>query len=386
MTLRSRLVLALVALTAIGLAVTALVTYHQVGSFLVHRVDRELASAAEHPNQHLRQGLPRPRADPPTTFRSARTPSSATLWATRSARRRRSARSSRRTSLPAQSIRGRSSRRGRRTTASRPKTHEMIPGDGLSAIPGTLIVAIPMRDIDDTLHHLLLIEVLVATGVLIALALLAWWVVHLGLRPLEEMSATADAIAAGDLSRRVDVADDRTEVGRLGLALNSMLGQIEQAFEARTASETRLRRFVADASHELRTPLTSIRGYAELFRRGAAARPDDLAKTMRRIEEAAARMGVLVDDLLLLARIDQGRPLELKPVDLGRAGRRSRRRPPRRRTRPPRRVRIEGPGRGERRREPPAPGARQPARERAHAHSGRRLRWKCTSGSPATTR
>src|SRR4029079_12122996 len=93
-------------------------------------------------------------------------------------------------------------------------------------------------------------------------------------------------------------------------------GQIEQAFAERTASEARLRRFVADASHELRTPLTSIRGYAELFRRGANARPDDLAKTMMRIEEAAARMGVLVEDLLLLARIDQGRPLELEPVEL----------------------------------------------------------------------
>ena len=153
---------------------------------------------------------------------------------------------------------------------------------------------------------------------LLALALLAWWVVHLGLRPLEQMGETAGAIAAGDLSRRVETADERTEVGRLGLALNSMLGQIEGAFAERTASEARLRRFVADAAHELRTPLTSIRGYAELFRRGASTRPDDLAKTMRRIEEGAARMGVLVEDLLLLARLDQGRPLDREPVDLTR--------------------------------------------------------------------
>src|SRR6202008_1497167 len=116
----------------------------------------------------------------------------------------------------------------------------------------------------------------------------------------------------------VEPADDYTEVGRLGLALNSMLGQIEEAFDERKASEARLRRFVADASHELRTPLTSIRGYAELFRRGANTRPDDLAKAMQRIEEAAARMGVLVEDLLLLARIDQGRPLGTEPVDLTR--------------------------------------------------------------------
>jgi len=192
------------------------------------------------------------------------------------------------------------------------------PSSEIAARHGTLIVAIPMRDIDDTLHRLLLIEILVASGVLLALALLAWWVVQMGLKPLEEMGATAGAIAAGDLARRVEVTDERSEVGRLGVALNSMLGQIEQAFAERTASEARLRRFVGDASHELRTPLTSIRGYAELFRRGAASRPDDLAKTMMRIEEAAARMGVLVDDLLLLARLDQGRPLEHGPVDLTR--------------------------------------------------------------------
>jgi two-component system OmpR family sensor kinase len=116
----------------------------------------------------------------------------------------------------------------------------------------------------------------------------------------------------------VEPADDRTEVGQLGLSLNSMLGQIEAAFSAQQESESRLRRFVADASHELRTPLTSIRGYAELFRRGAADRPEDLAKAMRRIEQEAARMGVLVDDLLLLTRLDQGRPLEREPVDLAR--------------------------------------------------------------------
>src|SRR5689334_4968209 len=183
---------------------------------------------------------------------------------------------------------------------------------------GSLVVAIPLTDVDQTLHHLLFVELLVAACVLAALALLAWWVVHLGLRPLQAMGETAGAIAAGDLSRRVEPADEYTEVGRLGLALNSMLGQIEQAFAERTASEARLRRFVADASHELRTPLTSIRGYAELFRRGASTRPDDLAKAMQRIEEAAARMGVLVEDLLLLARLDQGRPLEYQSVDLTR--------------------------------------------------------------------
>ncbi len=191
-------------------------------------------------------------------------------------------------------------------------------------------VALPLDDNRATLRRLVGIELGMSASVLIALAALGWWVVRLGLRPLDHIGATAEAIAAGDLSRRVERAEDRTEVGRLGLALNRMLGQIESAFDERRASEDRLRRFVADASHELRTPLTSIRGYAELFRRGAADRPEDLATAMRRIEEESARMGVLVEDLLLLARLDQahvdrahvdrdhGRPLDITPVDLAR--------------------------------------------------------------------
>ncbi|HVH53869.1 MAG TPA: HAMP domain-containing sensor histidine kinase, partial [Actinomycetota bacterium] len=188
----------------------------------------------------------------------------------------------------------------------------------LSPGPGTLIVAVPLTEVSATLDRLLGVELVVSGIALLLVAGFALWLVRLGLRPLEGIGATAGAIAAGDLSRRVEPATDRTEVGRLGLALNAMLAQIEAAFEERRASENRLRRFVADASHELRTPLTSIRGYAELFRRGADSRPEDLAKSMQRIEAEAARMGVLVDDLLLLARLDQGRPLEREPLDLAR--------------------------------------------------------------------
>jgi two-component system OmpR family sensor kinase len=132
------------------------------------------------------------------------------------------------------------------------------------------------------------------------------------------MAETATAIAGGDLSRRVDEQDGTSEIGQLGVAFNGMLTQIEGEVAERRASEERLRRFAADASHELRTPLTSIRGYAELFRRGAADRPEDLALTMRRIESEATRMTSLVDDLLLLARLDRKRPLERNPVDVGR--------------------------------------------------------------------
>ena len=163
---------------------------------------------------------------------------------------------------------------------------------------------------DATLRRLLLIELLVTGAVLAGLAALGLWVVRLGLRPLDEIGVTAQAIAAGDLTHRVERAESRTEIGRLGLALNAMLGQIESAFKAKDASERKLRRFVADASHELRTPLAAVRAYAELFSRGADRNPDDLERSMTGIRRESERMSLLVEDLLLLARLDEGRPLE----------------------------------------------------------------------------
>jgi two-component system OmpR family sensor kinase len=182
--------------------------------------------------------------------------------------------------------------------------------------PNMLIVATSLSDVDSTLHRLLFIELLVAGLVLAGITLLGLWVVRVGLRPLTAIGQTAAAIAAGDLSRRVERDDERTEVGRLGRALNAMLAQIETAFRAREASEAKLRRFVADASHELRTPLAAVRAYAELFHRGAAERPEDLARSMHGIERESERMSLLVEDLFLLARLDEGRPLDRVPVDL----------------------------------------------------------------------
>jgi two-component system OmpR family sensor kinase len=179
-----------------------------------------------------------------------------------------------------------------------------------------LIVAATLHPVESTLHRLLLIEFLTTLLALAAMGAIGLYVIHLGLRPLDEIEETAAAIGAGDLSRRVERADERTEVGRLGIALNAMLGQIERAFLAREASESRLRRFVADASHELRTPLSAVRAYAELFTRGAASRPDDLERTMAGISRESERMSLLVEDLLLLARLDEGRPLEHEPVQL----------------------------------------------------------------------
>jgi two-component system, OmpR family, sensor kinase len=180
----------------------------------------------------------------------------------------------------------------------------------------TLVVAVPLDDVQSTLDRLLLLEIGISGGVTVLLLAATWFLVRRGLRPLQRMGETARTIVASDMSRRVAPASDSTEVGRLGLALNTMLDQLEAAFAERAASEQRLRHFVSDASHELRTPLTSMRGYAELLRRNPDMSAEDIILAMRRIEDQAERMGILVDDLLLLARLDQGRPLERTPVDL----------------------------------------------------------------------
>jgi two-component system OmpR family sensor kinase len=212
-----------------------------------------------------------------------------------------------------------------------------------------LTVARNLSDVDSASHRLTSIDMLVGVAMLVLVAGLGAALVRTSLKPLVEIEQTAAAIAAGDLSRRVpdpEPGDEepRTELGRLSRALNMMLAQIEAAFTARAASETasraaesvardaavaaqvseararrseeRMRQFIADASHELRTPLTTIRGFAELHRQGAAAAPDETAKLVRRIEDEANRMGLLVEDLLLLARLDRERPLVQSPVEL----------------------------------------------------------------------
>ena len=178
------------------------------------------------------------------------------------------------------------------------------------------VAALPLDAVDDAVRRLAAVELLAVLAVLAVLGLVTWWVVRLGIRPLRRMTTTAGAIAAGDLSHRVPDARPGTEAGDLGVALNGMLGRIEEAFDLRTASEVRLRQFIADASHELRTPVTTIRGYAELYRTGALRGDGELDEAMRRTEQESVRMGTLVEDLLHLARLDQGRPLDRAPVDL----------------------------------------------------------------------
>ncbi|HXR14476.1 MAG TPA: HAMP domain-containing sensor histidine kinase [Solirubrobacteraceae bacterium] len=349
MSLRARLLLGLIALTAAGLITAGVITYAAERSFLVSRVDQIFAGNAassfeDYFDQQL--GLSKPGGGPGGAggngggqlfgppggnpapgggpFGVVLRPPVGTYGIYISASGRRESREfgGQGASLPKLTA-----QIPLTTDVKHPKlvTVDSVAGAGLQyrvlrkpsdTGSGTITIAVPLRDVSQTLTRLRNIELIVIAAVLLGLAAFAWLLIRLGLRPLDRMGATAGAIAAGDLSRRVSPANPRTEVGRLGLALNAMLGQIEQAFAERQASEDRLRRFLSDASHELRTPLTSIRGYAELYRMGAASDPQETARSMARIEEEAARMGVLVEDLLALARLDEMPQTRREPVDL----------------------------------------------------------------------
>ncbi len=247
---------------------------------------------------------------------------------------------------------------------------------GSGVIKGTMIVGLDVTHVYQTLNELTVVDVIISCALLFVLAAVGIVMIRRSMRPLRDIERTAEAIAAGDLGRRVPELDPRTEVGRLGRSLNAMLSHIEAAFRARTASEEaarrseeaahrsalaagrsedRMRQFVADASHELRTPLTAIRGFAEYYRQrggvGETAEPDaagpmapgdqlvageqstgsesgpsglsasplnrsELDRLIERVESEAVRMGVLVDDMLLLARLDQQRPPDFRTVDL----------------------------------------------------------------------
>jgi two-component system, OmpR family, sensor kinase len=335
MSLRARLLVGMVALVAVALAVAAVVTYEEQRSFLLDRVNQQVQSALGPASFQLRlvgAGGRRTRTAPGTRFghrppelgpAAALPPGTfgEILNAAGTVLQRRTFTYDE-AAPPAP-----------RLPAHLPLSHfgdrlhlftlpsQNGAGAGYRAAALTvgrqiLVVAVPLRETQDTLHRLVTVEALVAVGVIVLLVALGWVVIRVGLRPLERIGRVASEIAGGDLSRRVTPADQRTEVGRLGRSLNDMLVQIEQAFGDRQESEDRLRRFLADASHELRTPLASIRGYAELFRLGAADDAETLERAMARIESEAARMGVLVEDLLLLASLDQAPVRQVVDVDL----------------------------------------------------------------------
>ena len=323
MTLRVRLTAALVILVAVGLLVSDVATYTALRSYLVNRMDQQLRSAPRSVLFAMSQpGLPGdgPGPDggdqmlPEGTYGVILDSSGVALGDPIVFDYGGTAMSP--PDLPANITGG---------TVQQPtffSVEAQSGGPGYRAVAyrltdgSTLVVAIPLTELANTLQRFLFIAGAVTLAVLATMAILSLFTVKQGLRPLEQIEQTAEAIAAGDLSRRVEETDPRTEVGRLGASLNVMLGRIEEAMDERRASEDALRRFLADASHELRTPLTSIRGYAELFRRGASDDPEDTALAMRRIEQEGERMGVLVEDLLFLARAGQGRPIAHEPVDL----------------------------------------------------------------------
>ncbi|MEJ6606978.1 MAG: HAMP domain-containing sensor histidine kinase [Candidatus Planktophila sp.] len=181
---------------------------------------------------------------------------------------------------------------------------------------GTVVVAQSFENIDGTLAKLQALFILIGLTMILFIALASRKVIKVGLRPLSDVETTAEKIASGDLTARLPDVTPNSEVGRLVSTLNTMLGKIEESFAARLASESKLRRFVADASHELRTPITAIRGFAELHRQGAVIGEEKTKELVGRIESESKRMGSLVEDLLLLARLDQAREMKSLPVNL----------------------------------------------------------------------
>ena len=320
LSLRARLVLGVIVLAAVGLAAANVATYTSLRSFLFDRTDQTLdESRLGIARVFAAGGCPPADARPlpgarPADFVQIRSLEGEVVCTTQAPLFSGATPSPPR--LPATLDVGTNEARYFTVDAEdggdRYRARAVVDPRGNAVV----IAATSLADVDATLRRLLLIELLVTAVALAGLAALGLWVVRIGLRPLDAIGTTAAAIAGGDLSRRVERAEPHTEVGRLGLALNAMLAQIESAFKAREASERRLRRFVADASHELRTPLAGVRGYAELFERGADRRPEDLARSMAGITREAQRMSLLVDDLLLLARLDEGRLLDRVPVDL----------------------------------------------------------------------
>ena len=320
--LRIRLIAAVVVLVAVGLALSGVVATTSLRSYLLQRTDNQLVAAEAGPNPcaGLDGGPGEFRRGPDfqsqfyvavysggalvcntNAYNSDAAPATGTLTPARIAE------------LSAHPVTVGSVDHG---PSWRLVVHVEPDGD-------LRVIAASLNDLDHTVGRLIALEAVIGGVVLLLLAGAGYVVIRRSLKPLIDVEHTAVAIAGGDLSRRVPDLDPRTEVGRLTRALNAMLGQIEHAFarqreseQAARASEERMRRFVADASHELRTPLTSIRGFAELYRQGAVREPSEVTRLLRRVEDEATRMGLLVDDLLLLARLDQERPLSFAPVDL----------------------------------------------------------------------
>jgi two-component system OmpR family sensor kinase len=314
-----RLITAVLALVLVGLTLTGMFGARLLRGYLVNRVDEQLdIGVAALAASGLRVNVaPEPFPFPPQFHLYAINTEGTPQWSARPM----AARSA--PELPTMTRQDAVDLRGQAFTVDARVGQGHYRAIAVPSLGGTFVLSMSLDEVDATVDRLVHIDVLVGLAVLGGLAIASYSMVRTALRPLSEIELTAAAIGRGDLSRRVPDHHPATEMGRLSRALNAMLEQIERAFGARAASEARarrsedrMRRFVADASHELRTPLTSIRGFAELHRQGAVTDPGEMSELLARIEDEATRMGVLVDDLLLLARLDQERPLTLAPVDL----------------------------------------------------------------------
>ncbi|GAA2357105.1 sensory box histidine kinase PhoR [Saccharopolyspora halophila] len=314
-TLRGRLVLTLLSALVVGLLLMGFTSVALLNRSLIERTDQRLAEMSM-PWEEGRRPPPEPRHHPPTSDRTQLPTDFRVLIFTPSGEQ-------------VGDVIGSTG-----DEPGGPLVHDPERGPRVGTVPDrrdgtdwrvrrvsmsdgrTVVLALSLDDARATVQQLIIIELVVGGVVLLVLAFAAAGTVRLSLRPLARIENTADAIAAGQMDRRVPDSDPRTETGRLGKALNTMLGRLTDALGEREQSEQRLRRFVADASHELRTPLTSIRGFAELYRRSESPAPKDVRMMMQRIESEAVRMGGMVEDMLLLARLDRERSIDLVDLDL----------------------------------------------------------------------
>jgi two-component system OmpR family sensor kinase len=320
--LRRRLSASLIVLTTVGVVAMSIAVSMLLGRYLISSVDEQLTAASRRPP--AAGGLPPVVLPEPGAANRPQLPSAFVITVLSvEAKVDRQVRGSLAAKVPPPDL--------TRYTAAYVKANEGVPHTvgGVNSGPPyravayfnsssqqSVVLAISLVPVLDTVHRVMLASLGIGLLVVLVLALLVRVVVRRALRPLEDVEATAEAIASGDLTQRVPAAAPETEVGSLSASLNTMLEQIEDAFAAKDQAQGRLQQFVADASHELRTPLTSIRGFAELYRQGAL--PDEQAKTdaVGRIEGEAARMTRLVEDLLILARLDVQRPRTMTSVDL----------------------------------------------------------------------
>jgi two-component system OmpR family sensor kinase len=337
--LRNRLVLGVVILSTLGLLASGVAAQKQLESFLVHQIDDQLYSVASGSLPRLsragivddhewreRRGLERDDDDAPQTpLDRVPTATSVTLLDATGAVVGGLGGDLNTVSI-VDYIAGYSPEKvaefeGQPFTVKADEENFRVLALPLPSNLGSVAIGQSLNDVDRTLNRLQWLFLLIGLVVVGLIAVASRTMIKVSLKPLSNIEDTAEQIAAGDLSARLPDAKPTTEVGRLTTALNTMLTRIEESFAIRKASEDKLRRFVADASHELRTPLTAIRGFAELHRQGAVAGEEDTKQLLGRIEGESLRMGSLVEDLLLLARLDQAREMERLPVDIAKTTR-----------------------------------------------------------------